>query len=120
MRKKIAAAAIVVLGLFFAVVAIAEEMPAKYKSLERLQDTGSPIDLVFKEQPLRRIFQALGRVADVDIAFGDGFPSSKKFSIESHGASLKVTLVQLADANDLVYEVTDSRSFVVKGAAAKP
>ncbi|HVR69566.1 MAG TPA: cohesin domain-containing protein [Vicinamibacteria bacterium] len=74
----------------------------------------APIVLRFGDQSLQHVFEALGKVAGVNILFDPDF-RDKKVSVNLTGVTFQQALDQLTFGNRLFYKVLDPNTLIIVG-----
>ncbi len=71
-----------------------------------------PITMKFDDQPLEKIFQALGKLAGVNVVFDEGY-RDKRVSFSVVGVTFEEALDQLTFVNRLFYKVVDQNTIII-------
>jgi len=71
-----------------------------------------PITMKFDDQPLEKIFQALGKLTGVNVVFDEGY-RDKRVSFSVVGVTFEEALDQLTFVNRLFYKVVDQNTIII-------
>lgn len=72
----------------------------------------APIMMAFPDQSLEKIFQALGKVAGVNVVFDQDY-RDKKITVSLMGLTFQEALDQLTFSNRLFYKVVDKNTLII-------
>jgi general secretion pathway protein D len=71
-----------------------------------------PIRVKFVDQPLEKIFEALGKLAGVNVVFDEGY-RDRRGSLDVQGVTFEQALDQLTFTNRLFYKVLDQNTVII-------
>jgi len=124
MRKRIRATALAVtclslfLILFGSSAVVAGSAADKHPELDKLKDANTEVTVVFKQEDLRRVLQAIERTTPkLHFIYENGVKSAKRISCSFEHVTLKEALAQLAEEHGLTYMFTAEDTILVKGDA---
>ena len=88
-----------------------------HPELDKLDARDQIVALMFKEQPLNKVFEAIGQASGLTVRPGEDFHPELPVTVALQKETLREVLIWLASRYQLDYEVPDGKTLVVNSTA---